>query len=711
MSFVSLFRPRRVVPNTLDPTLNGLDWACMEKMFENCLSNPHHPSNANPPPSTSTNSNIVNMLNAGPNAYNGPTTFNLLALDMHTDTGLKNLMVPSEGARKVAERWIITGKLRDKLEVLADWLRGERRRVVERALGRMYEADEEEERESKRRDEGNADNGDDDIKKAVDKLWAGKTAGRKRYPSHDSDGETNDGDGSDAHARTARKFFGISGGSGHWASSSTSSLPVEDGSISLSAKQRNGVALSSPLARISSSQPPLSPLARRDTLSPLPSTPKRRRRNDVMEFPDPVTPRAVPGPSRARISFPVRLPIPTPLASPFSPPLVPANLLTPVSSPVRHSRKGKEREISPSRHYGADDLVPPASTVKYSHRLATLLESSPPPEAPFATQEVLDAELHRADVPAPRSKDITPARDQVDNNVKGETQQPFAELKNCRMESPQPESQRGSGPGPQPSQNHALLPIHSLSPPLHLHQRKRIDTSMHENDDPQDADPPPPIQSPSSEPLNCTQMQLDRTSPKLPRTRTLPPEQDIHVTSLAALSPMSSSSPRSPMRTSHLQHSSTVPLLKTRLRAADSAAFKSSICGSSEGSMDAKQRREQRKARDAERLAIVERLRRARPDLVVSKSKPARKSTRALRKGSKDTTLAIGRPPSVNNTIVGDETRISAAAAAADDGPTPASPQMDWNRSYRLAEEVREALAVGRRPSEVLPRLSCLTGE
>ncbi|KAH7904819.1 beta-lactamase-like protein, partial [Hygrophoropsis aurantiaca] len=170
MSFVSLFRPRRVVPNTLDPTLNGLDWACMEKMFEGCLSNPHHPSNANPPPSTSTNSNIVNMLNAGPNAYNGPTTFNLSALDMHTDTGLKNLMVPSEGAREVAERWIITGKLRDKLEVLADWLRGERRRVVERALGRMYEADEEEERESKRRDEGNADNGDDDIKKAVDKL-------------------------------------------------------------------------------------------------------------------------------------------------------------------------------------------------------------------------------------------------------------------------------------------------------------------------------------------------------------------------------------------------------------------------------------------------------------------------------------------------------------------------------------------------------------
>ncbi|KAH7902756.1 hypothetical protein BJ138DRAFT_1121143 [Hygrophoropsis aurantiaca] len=417
-----------------------------------------------------------------------------------------------------------------------------------------------------------------------------------------------------------------------------------------------------------------------------------------MDF-DPVTPRAVPGPSRACISLPVRSPVPTPLASPFSPPLVPANLFTPVSSPVRHSRKGKERKLSPSRHYGADDLVPPASTVKYSHRLATLLESSLPPEAPFAIGEVLDTELHRADVPVPRSKDVTPARDQADNTAKGGSQQPFAELKNCRMESPQPESQRGSGPGPQPSQNHAHLPIHLLSPPLHLHQRKwskmvtstdhthakrpRVDTSMRENDDPQDADRPPSVKSPSSEFLNCTQMQLDRTSPKLPRTHTLPPEQEMRITSLAAPSLISSPSPRSPMRTSHLQHSSTVPLLKTRLRAAGSAAlpqetsFKSSICGPSEGDMDAKQRREQRKARDAERLAIVERLRRARLDLVISKSKLARKSTRALRKESKDTTLEIRRLPPVNSTPVGDETPISVAAA--DDGPMPVLPQMDWH--------------------------------
>ncbi|KAI0081463.1 hypothetical protein K474DRAFT_1566449, partial [Panus rudis PR-1116 ss-1] len=36
--FVSLFKPRRVVPNTLVPSLGGLDWACIPSMFKSCLS-------------------------------------------------------------------------------------------------------------------------------------------------------------------------------------------------------------------------------------------------------------------------------------------------------------------------------------------------------------------------------------------------------------------------------------------------------------------------------------------------------------------------------------------------------------------------------------------------------------------------------------------------------------------------------------------------
>ena len=35
--FVKIFRPKRIVPNTLDPRLNGLDWMCINRMFSNCL--------------------------------------------------------------------------------------------------------------------------------------------------------------------------------------------------------------------------------------------------------------------------------------------------------------------------------------------------------------------------------------------------------------------------------------------------------------------------------------------------------------------------------------------------------------------------------------------------------------------------------------------------------------------------------------------------
>ncbi|EEB93685.1 hypothetical protein MPER_07624, partial [Moniliophthora perniciosa FA553] len=36
-SFVSLFRPKRVIPNTLEPKLQGLDWVGIEQVFKDCL--------------------------------------------------------------------------------------------------------------------------------------------------------------------------------------------------------------------------------------------------------------------------------------------------------------------------------------------------------------------------------------------------------------------------------------------------------------------------------------------------------------------------------------------------------------------------------------------------------------------------------------------------------------------------------------------------
>lgn len=37
MSFVALFCPLRVLPNTFDPSFDGVDWGVMSKIFSKCL--------------------------------------------------------------------------------------------------------------------------------------------------------------------------------------------------------------------------------------------------------------------------------------------------------------------------------------------------------------------------------------------------------------------------------------------------------------------------------------------------------------------------------------------------------------------------------------------------------------------------------------------------------------------------------------------------
>ena len=37
-SFVSLFKPHRAIQNTLDPRLRGLEWVCLDPLFEGVLS-------------------------------------------------------------------------------------------------------------------------------------------------------------------------------------------------------------------------------------------------------------------------------------------------------------------------------------------------------------------------------------------------------------------------------------------------------------------------------------------------------------------------------------------------------------------------------------------------------------------------------------------------------------------------------------------------
>ncbi|TFK37472.1 hypothetical protein BDQ12DRAFT_632488 [Crucibulum laeve] len=117
-SFVSLFRPKRIVPNTLDPRLAGLDWVAIDGMFKHCL----HPSSSFPSSSDAeVNLPVAIVANKGEDG----------------DTTLKNLV--GRGADELAAQWADGGKLAKKLEVLRAYLSGKEAVMVDRLLGRENE--------------------------------------------------------------------------------------------------------------------------------------------------------------------------------------------------------------------------------------------------------------------------------------------------------------------------------------------------------------------------------------------------------------------------------------------------------------------------------------------------------------------------------------------------------------------------------------------
>ncbi|KAJ7020326.1 beta-lactamase-like protein, partial [Mycena alexandri] len=114
-AFVSLFRPRRVVPNTLIPGLHGLDWRAIDRMFAHCL--------AGPPPAVSQADFDVDVDAELPDSD----------LPETEDTALLNL-VGGAGAVGLAEKWAERGTLRRKIEMVRSWLGGREQRAVDRVL-------------------------------------------------------------------------------------------------------------------------------------------------------------------------------------------------------------------------------------------------------------------------------------------------------------------------------------------------------------------------------------------------------------------------------------------------------------------------------------------------------------------------------------------------------------------------------------------------
>ncbi|TFK50772.1 hypothetical protein OE88DRAFT_1659830 [Heliocybe sulcata] len=112
MQFVNTFKPRRVVPNTLTAPLGGLDWLCIEKMFQDCI---HLDSDQSSPPdaqlSTRDDSFIKDTLT-----------------DDVGEAAILNL--EGDGAQETAERWAESGKLTKKLEVMRSYLTGKEEELV-----------------------------------------------------------------------------------------------------------------------------------------------------------------------------------------------------------------------------------------------------------------------------------------------------------------------------------------------------------------------------------------------------------------------------------------------------------------------------------------------------------------------------------------------------------------------------------------------------
>ncbi|KAG2007126.1 hypothetical protein CC2G_014842 [Coprinopsis cinerea AmutBmut pab1-1] len=200
--FVSLFRPRRIVPNTLDPRLHGLDWTCIDRMFEQCL----HPSLSIPKVSHTLRKEIDELAQAAQD---------------DGDVALKNLV--GEGAEAVASRWADGGKLLKKLDILREYLGEEENESIDRLLGLRSSSPEIQEAAP--------------VKSGAVCKDRGKAVARYE-PASDED--TDCGDSDDERERTARYLFGASMGSKDkenmqylW-SSQRSSSPVSQSSDNLS---------------------------------------------------------------------------------------------------------------------------------------------------------------------------------------------------------------------------------------------------------------------------------------------------------------------------------------------------------------------------------------------------------------------------------------------------------------------------------------------
>lgn len=187
-SFVKLFRPKRIVPNTLDPRLQGLDWTCIDKMFSHCL----HPSAQALPSNTSSS-----QLRLGVTGRDRLTV--TVDAQNDVDVALKNLV--GDGAADAAQRWADHGRLLKKVAVVRDYL-GDG--VVDKLLST----------DRSTRPVSGKTCSDPPKERSIGDKGKGKetsaaryNAREARYYARESEEDTTFGDSDDERGKTAHKLF------------------------------------------------------------------------------------------------------------------------------------------------------------------------------------------------------------------------------------------------------------------------------------------------------------------------------------------------------------------------------------------------------------------------------------------------------------------------------------------------------------------------
>ncbi|KAJ7740689.1 hypothetical protein DFH07DRAFT_838776 [Mycena maculata] len=167
-AFVALFRPRRVVPNTLIPALGGLDWLCVDKMFAGCVA-------VFPEDSFASAASSADVLPSHP--------IERAAAEQEMDAALLNLI--GIDAADLASKWAQDNKLGKVMHVVRGWLGGVHQ-PVEPAQGSVLDP-------------------------VVGPEEKGKERETLRQPARDSEDES-DAEADDARGRTAHLLFaGLAG--------------------------------------------------------------------------------------------------------------------------------------------------------------------------------------------------------------------------------------------------------------------------------------------------------------------------------------------------------------------------------------------------------------------------------------------------------------------------------------------------------------------